>query len=85
MNSKYVLSKYNLIIPNSEDNENITIYNTANESIINLEKKVFDLLSKNDCFDDDVPYFKELYKQGIVVNKETNEYEAVMSYSIIYT
>ena len=70
----YKSSKYNIVV--SENNDAVTLWNSFNGAIIQLEKSVFEKIN-NDFFGNDVPYFKELYEMGLIVESNKNEYEII--------
>lgn len=76
-NLMYKFSFYNIVIPTDNDSKYVTIFNTAYESIIKLEKDIYKLIKTKE-FDSNIPYFSDLVNQGIIVPVDTNEYEKII-------
>ena len=73
----YKFSFYNIVIPTDNDSKYVTIFNTAYESIIKLERDIYELIATKE-FDNNIPYFNDLVNQGIIVPVDTNEYEKII-------
>lgn len=71
----YKLSKYNFIIEDKLGK--VLVYNTFSGSLISLDKSIY--LGYKDQCDPNGPYFEELYRCGVIVANELNEYNRVKS------
>lgn len=72
----YKFSFYNIVIP-TDDSKYVIIFNTAYESIVKLERDIYELIVTKE-FDNNIPYFNDLINQGIIVPVDTDEYEKII-------
>lgn len=73
----YKFSFYNIIVPDNTESKYVTIFNSASEAIIKLEKDIYNHIASG-VFNETIPYFNDLVKQGIIVPSEVDEYEKVI-------
>lgn len=74
---EYKLSDYNIVACEKEKSK--YIWNTKRGSIVELENDAWESLEKSDFQSEAVrQYLESLYKEGIIVNSELDEYEEIM-------
>jgi len=75
---QYKNSFYNVLIP-TEEQDKITVWNTRSGSVVRLFPNVWHAIESDNTQDECLREYREgLYKQGIIVPKDFNEYNSII-------
>lgn len=74
--NKFVGSKFNFIV--DEVSEKVLVYNTFSGSVCQLEKNIWEMINLGKI-EETHPYFNALKQQGLIVPKEVDEIEKILT------